>query len=171
MSRKNMLIYVSGKEKDIINQHVQECITNFTQINIKKLAKDLGIKEVKEEFISGSASGYIQNENDEFVIGVEASDSETRKRFTIAHELAHFLLHKKEIIDIGGGSVVDSRLYRSNLTSDLEVEANRLAADLVMPMELLRHFVKSTEQITYNQLSEKLGVSLQALKVRLGSPY
>ena len=170
MSRKNMLIYVSEKEKDTINQHMQECITNSTQINIGKLAKDLGIKEVKEESISGSASGYIQNENDEFVIGVEKSDPETRKRFTIAHELAHFLLHKQEIIDVGG-SVFDNRLYRSYLNSDLEVEANRLAADLLMPMDLLRHFANSTEKITYNQLSEKLGVSLRALQVRLGVPY
>ncbi len=164
-----MLVYVCKEQREVINKHISNCIENSTQVNVKKLAIDLGVQEVKEENIPGEASGYLQNSNGKYTIGVEQNDAETRKHFTIAHELAHFLLHKDHISE--GNSVIDSRIYRSNLTSDLEVEANRLAADLVMPMNLVRHFVKSTDKITYNQLSDKLGVSLQALKVRLGSPY
>lgn len=165
----NMLIHVSDKERSTIEKHIQQCIDTSSRVNIKKLATELGVKEIREESVEGAASGYMQNKDGKYIIGVEKKDSELRQRFTIAHELAHYLLHRNHICE--GDSIVDSRIYRSNLTSDLEVEANRLAADLVMPMNLLRHFASITSSITYNQLSEKLGVSLQALKVRLGVPY
>lgn len=61
-------------------------------------------------------------------IWLRAEDHPVRRRFTIAHELGHLLLHSI------------SEAYRDNehfSGSPLEWEANRFAADLLMPMKFV----------------------------------
>jgi len=49
----------------------------------------------------------------------------------------------------------------------VEAEANRLAADLLMPRELIRQ-LRSTGLIDPEALTAKFGISLEAMKLRLG---
>ncbi len=91
-----------------------------------------------------------------------------RQRFTLAHEIAHFLLHRAYI----QSGVIDNTLYRSKLSDQKEVEANKLASDLVMPYELvaregnrLKHLPR--DERVY-ELSQKFRVSEQAMRIRLG---
>src|SRR3546814_18529596 len=57
-----------------------------------------------------------------------------RRRFSIAHEIAYFALHRNLI----GDGVTDDAMYRSNLSSAVEVQANRMAAGILMPWHLIR---------------------------------
>ncbi|MCV5491602.1 ImmA/IrrE family metallo-endopeptidase, partial [Escherichia coli] len=57
-------------------------------------------------------------------------DMQARRRYTLAHEIAHFLLHRHLLRD----GITDDVLYRSSQSSQIEAEANRLAADIIMPM-------------------------------------
>src|SRR3546814_3235070 len=59
-----------------------------------------------------------------FAIYVNGSHPRVRRRFSIAHEIAHFALHRNLI----GDGVTDDAMYRSNLSSAVEVQANRMAA-------------------------------------------
>src|SRR3546814_7195870 len=61
-----------------------------------------------------------------FAIYVNGSHPRVRRRFSIAHEIAHFALHRNLI----GDGVTDDAMYRSNLSSAVEVQANRMAADI-----------------------------------------
>src|SRR3546814_13450473 len=64
-----------------------------------------------------------------FAIYVNGSHPRVRRRFSIAHEIAHFALHRNLI----GDGVTDDAMYRSNLSSAVEVQSNRMAAAIMMP--------------------------------------
>lgn len=109
----------------------------------------------------------------EFAISVNGSDHYYRQRFTMAHELAHFLLHR----DLIGDGVDDNRAYRSvpggnfynaNITPAHETEANRLAAGLLMPAKLVKSEHESCNG-DLNTLSKRFQVSKEAMLYRLQS--
>ena len=103
-----------------------------------------------------------------FRIRINRHEMAERQRFTLAHEIAHYLLHRDKI----GGGVVDNIMYRSNLSSTLEVETNKLAADLIMPRALINkrlaelHNLDTDDKIT--ALAERFRVSQAAMRIRLG---
>jgi len=112
-----------------------------------------------------SMSGMIRKEGDDCKIYVNKSHFETRRRFTIAHEIAHFILHK----DLIGDGIVDDALYRSNLSNKIEAQANSFAAEILMPWDLLNKYLP-----TYNNVSDLariFNVSKSAMSIRLGVPY
>jgi len=150
-----------------------EVVGRFTArlpVRVADLAAELGIK-VTRTAMPPKFSGLIQPCADApsgFEIRVNKFDAPERQRFTVAHEIAHFLLHRHEI----GSGVVDSIMYRSNLTSRKETEANRLAADIVMPVKAVkveweRLGLEQTEEVA-EQLASVFRVSVSAMKVRLG---
>lgn len=107
--------------------------------------------------VNGGASG--------FSIIVNQPEPLVRKRFTLAHEIAHFLLHRHQF----GRELMDDALYRSGLGSAMESQANRLAAEILMPRELLGRLIDSGVR-DIGTLATELQVSEVALKIRLGIP-
>lgn len=106
----------------------------------------------------GSASGYS--------IIVNSGEAMVRQRFTVAHEIAHFVLHK----DMIGDGIQESTLYRAaGFSSRQEVEANKLAADILMPWHLLTPLL-SAEPRTTSDLAQEFVVSEVAMSIRLGLP-
>ncbi len=106
--------------------------------------------------INGGPSG--------FSIVVRQDDPRVRKRFTVAHELAHYLLHKDQI----GSEVEDTVLYRSKLSDSIEREANRFAAAMLMPVNLIEEATRVNRDA--RAIAHYLQVSEAALKIRLGMP-
>jgi Zn-dependent peptidase ImmA (M78 family) len=131
-------------------------------IRIGKLAQEYGINLHEGDFPKG-VSGQIYKENENYRIDVNKNDSFKRRRFTAAHELAHFFLHEDQI----GDGIVDNAMYRSVLSNSTEVEANKLAADILMPMSKINEL--NGKSIGY--LANYFEVSEQAMKVRLGIPF
>jgi len=134
------------------------------------LAKELGLSVMSSTLHIG-LSGEIRPDETApsgFRIRINRHENKARQRFTLAHEIAHFLLHSDDI----GDGVVDDLLYRSGLSDRREAEANRLAADLVMPWELINQRVKEfdnlTSEDTIAKLANEFGVSVTAMKIRLG---
>ena len=138
-------------------------------VDVKKIAEDLGLRIFIFDRMPMGASGNLYPDagsKSGWSIGVNASDSLTRKRFTIAHEIAHFLLHRQDI----GGGVVDDPLYRSeHLSGWQETEANKFAADILMPYDLIEQFANRGIR-NVDELAKKFGVSTQAMNIRLGIP-
>ncbi len=136
-------------------------------VKVGVIAKSFGI-EVKKATLAAGISGEIKESGDTCIIRINRHDVKTRQRFTLAHEIAHFLLHRDKI----GDGITDDILYRSKLSDDLEAEANRLAADIVMPWSLIQASLESykglsTEQ-KIEQLAEVAEISTTAIKIRLG---
>jgi Zn-dependent peptidase ImmA (M78 family) len=100
-----------------------------------------------------------------FDIFVNASHPEVRRRFTIAHEIAHIVLHPHLI----GDGITDDALLRSGLSNAVEAQANRLAADILMPRDKLNEFlVKGITSV--KELASRFQVSEQAMAIRIGIP-
>jgi Zn-dependent peptidase ImmA (M78 family) len=97
-----------------------------------------------------------------YFIEVNAYHSQNRKRFTLAHEIAHFILHKH----LMQGGITDNEMYRSGLSDQVEMEANRLAAELLMPAKLVREcWAKGVKSLS--QLAIRFGASEEAIRIRL----
>lgn len=144
-----------------------EQFTGELPVKVGALAAALGLKVVVAT-LPINISGLVKPEEDGYVIKVNRFESKERQRFTIAHEIAHYLIHRDHIKT----GIVDSVLYRSKLSSRTEAEANKLAADIIMPMGLVsRHLSKlsgSDRQDAAGALSELFDVSRQAMEIRLG---
>lgn len=140
-------------------------------IDLKAIFGDLGI-QYDELWMDDGASGSITRSGDNFTVAVNALESETRQRFTAAHELAHYLMHRDLMGDgnrmhrhvdtlfAGGEQSGDVLFKRSH-----EVEANRLAAQIVMPKKLVEQ--KFAETPDAGMLAAQFGVSKAAMEIRL----
>ena len=66
---------------------------------------------------------------------VNASDILARRRFTAAHELGHAVLHRASM----GATLQDATIEETDgPLNAMEAEANRFAAELLMPEVILR---------------------------------
>ena len=113
--------------------------------------------QIWQDPVNGGTSG--------FSIGVRTTDALVRKRFTVAHELAHYVLHRYRL----DGGLFEDVMYRGGLSSREETQANQMAADILMPFGLLNKLLDEGEN-TVDGLAKRLQVSLAALKIRLGLP-
>ena len=134
-------------------------------VDVVPIAIDLGLQVYKVAAFPDDLCGMIRKEEEEkYAIHVNDSHHVHRRRFTIAHEIAHFLLHKELI----GDGLVDDAMYRSGLGSSLESEANRLAADILMPWHLLN--LPEYDHMSIKQKADAFMVSEASMAIRLGVP-
>ncbi len=102
------------------------------------------------------------------LIGVNATDSDPRQRFTIAHELGHLLLHHDPYH-------VDRQIYlrgrdSSTAESVQEIEANAFASNLLMPAWMLKKDIDGVPddaERAAEELAKMYGVSVPAMTFRL----
>ena len=101
-----------------------------------------------------------------------------RKRFTLAHELGHFMLHVAPQGDFSNFSPFTDKIISFNRDDNWnykEMEANAFAAQLLMPAHLIENEVKSliglqqnmTKEQVVEHLANKFNVSTQAMEFRL----
>lgn len=136
-----------------------------------ELAQDLGIKVYKSTEWSDDTSAMIRKDSARggpsgYAIFVNAKHSPTRRRFSIAHEIAHFALHRHLI----GDGITDDALYRSRLSGSIEVQANRMAADILMPWHLINEAMAQGIN-TVPDLAAHFDVSRSTMSIQLGVPY
>ncbi|HVR24674.1 MAG TPA: ImmA/IrrE family metallo-endopeptidase [Candidatus Polarisedimenticolia bacterium] len=91
---------------------------------------------------------------------------ESRKRFTLAHEIGHFVLPGQQEV-----SAPCKQQRIENWDADLyrpELEANRFAAEILMPRALMAEFVQSEPSLeSIRSIAQLCGTSLTASAVRL----
>lgn len=88
--------------------------------------------------VSGMLVPAAERSKKRWIIIINKSHPIERQRFTMAHELAHLMLHQYKTPHADGMQRVHFRNAVSSLGSDRdEVEANQFAAELLMPAELL----------------------------------
>jgi hypothetical protein len=156
---------IDMKTKESLAQHL-----GAAPVSLSSIAQSLGVKVVASVLPDGISGEIRPDPSVEagFIIRVNKNDPSRRQRFTVAHELAHFLLHR----DMIGNGVTDDVLYRSTLSDSREAQANRLAADLLMPSALVDNWLERARSLRVEDpvlfISDKFGVSVAAMKIRLG---
>jgi hypothetical protein len=133
-------------------------------IDLVGLARELGIR-VRYEDLGSDAGKIARIEGDDgprYEITINSQDGEARQRFTLAHEIAHYVKHR-HLLD--RGAVSDNALYRSHLPEPIEWEANRYAAQLLMPLSAMQQAWREGSR-TASDFARRLNVSEQAAQIR-----
>ena len=110
-----------------------------------------------------------------YEIVIRRDDNYCRQRFTFAHELGHYFLHREKLEGSGivdfyapdGSSPGRSVVMRRHRTSDApeELEANEFAAELLMPEAKVRSLWEYTHHLSV--LADMFSVSRSAMAMRL----
>jgi Zn-dependent peptidase ImmA (M78 family) len=142
-------------------------------VNLGNIAKRLGIT-VKYEPFEEDISGVLYRDQQGTIIGVNSFHHPNRQRFTIAHEIGHFVLHEMDVHVDKGYRMVFRNSKSSRADDPLEIAANWFAAELLMPAHMLRPEV---EQFIHDfedgeglrNLARRYHVSTQAMAFRLAN--
>jgi Zn-dependent peptidase ImmA (M78 family)/transcriptional regulator with XRE-family HTH domain len=124
--------------------------------NFESLVEDLSGLSIALEPLGEQVAGLYACVSETAIALVDSSVPVGRQRFTVAHELCHFLLRDTDSL------IVDERLTgRSNA----ERRANAFAAHFLMPQESIRRYLRKREpdEEVAIELVYTFGVSLQAL--------
>ena len=141
-------------------------------VSVNRVARHLGIT-IEETDLGEDCSGVLIRQGDRAVIGVNRTDARNRKRFTIAHEIGHFVLHEQQTYVDAGYTVNFRDLESGSGTRTEEIEANRFAAALLMPAAQVRkefntrRFDLAGDDDELRMLAGRFGVSPQAMAIRL----
>ena len=150
-------------------EQIKEKYKNYIPVPIINIARDLNLKIYKTSSLSDDQSGLIRKEDDGYIIYLNENHSPARGRFTIAHEIAHFLKHKDKI---DGDYITSNKQCLGcgdglNLTENekkREIEANIIAAELLMPEEKFREAWENSSNM--EELANQFDVSVSAITTR-----
>jgi len=139
-------------------------------VDLNAIANHYGLPIYETKLASGVSGALVKDDSFDsesgFVCFVNEGESMGRQRFTAAHEIGHFVLHRDRI---GDGVHENYRLRSDSLSNDEEVEANKFAADLIMPRPLINELMRSGNK-SVKGLAKALNVSEVAMAIRLGHP-
>ena len=126
--------------------------------------------------LGDKVSGMLVVDGDQGAIGYNSAHARVRQRFTIAHELAHYLLHARRS---GKAQLfIDKQVtYRRDDQSSAgvnreEIEANQLGAALLMPRGLVQQEIRARDldlddSEAIDLLAKRFQVSTAAMSNRL----
>lgn len=145
-------------------------------VPLREIALALDIVEIREEALSSFEGALVTSrERSEGAILVNRNASRQRRRYTIGHELLHFLnpLHEQTATNgfecsradmaLGGRlDGIDLRRYDKQ-----EVEANRFAIELLAPITRMRSFLRGFADLSHVlRAAAELDVSKAAIARR-----
>ncbi len=141
-------------------------------INIEEIVRNEKINIIEHEF-NDEASGILVISDENITIGIDKNSGNERKRFTIAHELGHYVLHNER-----SNMFVDKVFFRkksdgyTSKEEKIEIEANYFAANILMPEKLIFQAISNLtcdlyEDETVSKLAKDFNVSSSAMLYRL----
>lgn len=144
-------------------------------LDLVKLCDRLGLNCYEAVFENNGLSGAILKDEDgeRFSIYVNKDHHPNRQRFTIAHEIGHYisyLLHShsyQQLAESDGFEDYLLALRADGVISNAETEANQIAAELLMPEAIVKELVNRDASI--ETMKKTFGVSEAALSIRLNS--
>lgn len=165
---------IKQKAKDIIAPILASMKITAPPVDVFQIARSQNIALEETSFnTTENPMDRIEGElardevRDQWVIRFESKSNYNRQRFTVAHELGHFFMHKIPVID-------RARVFRRSLQWDRkELEANVFAAELLMPISFLTSTAKHILPTIINiedfitKMAEIFSVSRQAMTYRL----
>jgi hypothetical protein len=128
-------------------------------VSLRDVVSALNLEVVQASGQPFSCEAALEPVGDGHRIVVHHGRSERRRRFTIAHELGHFVLHPHRLAPQRGGGV-------NTAWQAQEREADQFAAELLMPEALVRQAVLEYGPEP-DRLADRFQVSRQAMQTRL----
>ena len=131
-------------------------------IQIDKLISTFDDIEVKYEAMDSSKSGSLSFMDGKWVMCINSNHNIKRQRFTMAHELGHYMLHRGKNIEFA-----DTTFFRSEDMDSVEYHANEFASRLLMPEDKLRKLIAEDKIKNIGELALRFNVSSAAMKYRV----
>ena len=166
---------VSAIEKDAKGL-LAEAGSGCPPIDVRAIARHVGIR-IRPSSFKDDVSGLLVLKDGTPTIGFNGLHSRVRQRFTIAHELGHYALHRgdaKLFVDKRYNSVFFRDEDSSKGKYRQELEANAFAAALLMPIGLIQDVIGKrgfdlAEEDALDELAQLFDVSRQAMAYRLAN--
>lgn len=142
-------------------------------VNVEAAIRDVGIRLTKNANLSDGIAGQISRlDNGRFEISSTKTDHYYRQRFTMAHELGHFVMHRSLI---GEGvddntkyrSTVEGEFYNTNIDEMHERQANAFAAKVLIPSQLLKDHLTDNQEQNLVEVATAFQVSPSCMRWRL----
>jgi Zn-dependent peptidase ImmA (M78 family) len=134
-------------------------------IDPETIAEALGIDVVYADFdgeIGHKVAGFIEPAANRIVVN-EAQPA-VRKNYTIAHELGHHLMHREYAASENYQVLPRMNGYTDGGKPDEEREADAFAANLLVPLKMLRRY---KDVATISELARLFSVSEEVIRHRL----
>ena len=159
-------------------KEIRQITSELQGKTLKEIADERGVShfiiDLKRLIPQNELSGVIIHDKGTYRIFISENDSENRQRFTFAHELGHFFLHKDYLIEksliLDAPSYIPRDLDLSGLDEKqklMEAEANHFAAELLMPEDLVRDLYSKSKDLGI--LAKSLNVSESAVGYRISN--
>ncbi len=132
------------------------CEIDEPPVDLAKLARKRLIREIRVE--RSVVNGELRRlKSGGYIVRLDARDSEERRRFTLAHEIAHtFLLNDADVEDSGGCG-----------NEDVEELCDFAAAELLIPDKLLRRSSLQVDIDTILSIAKTFRCSIEAAAWKL----
>lgn len=135
-------------------------------IDIEAIAFDSGV-EVQYETLDGCEATLV-GFGSQAIATVSPSPSRGRERFSVAHEIGHWLLHRGRSFRCRADDIVQN--YGADIRP--EKEADDFASHLLMPTSIFLPAIKAANRPGLNDLqaiAQQFEVSMQAVSIRLAT--
>jgi len=161
------------KIERLVDSILEDFSVRRPPVPIEKILKKLKI-ELKHGNL-GEVSGLLLRSGASATIGVNATQAPVRQRFTIAHELGHYLLHAGLLSHVDKDYRVNYRSAESSEATNVEeIEANFFAASILMPRQFLINenaVLALDNDAEVERLAKRFAVSRHAMSLRLANVY
>lgn len=130
---------------------------------LKEIVKKYGIK-LEPWCCMNEISGALIVTKKYVAIGYNSNHPKTRQRFTIAHEIGHYLLgHESGICN----TLQNEQVFQDNIwqSKNKDYLADIFAAELLMPVDKINEFIDYG--ISKKIMAKAFGVSMDAITLRL----
>jgi len=148
------------KARSIAKRLLQRCEVDSPPVRLSKIVSHLEISVVKGD---PQKLAVLKTKEISAIVDLEGkivvyNDKHpiVRKRFSVAHELGHYLM----------GHTIRNDIFNINSKDPREVEANMFAAELLMPFDWLKADMR-VSGMKIRELAKKYWVSEEAMGWRL----
>lgn len=147
---------------DILKKAQESGFYTDKALNIKELILSFEDIEIKYDTMDVAKSGSLSYIDGKWIMCINSSHNIKRQRFTMAHELGHYILHKGKNIEF-----VDTTFFRSDEMDSIEYNANEFASRLLIPEDELRKLIDEDRIKNIGELASRFDVSSAAMKYRV----
>lgn len=157
-----------GYARNLARKLIKDLEVTAPPIPVEEAAKMAGLlvipydfpEEISAVLVSGKSEG-----KELLAIGVNQNHHEVRRRFSIAHELGHYILSHDDNLFLDFTDPALDHLSHSEAEQVFEQEANEFAAELLMPLEMIKRDYQQNPDP--KALAKLYNVSEQALWIQL----
>lgn len=150
---------------------LKKCGITDPPVDLRIVVRHCGLDYEEVDYFPDDVDALIVPMTDRTVAVVNKNQSETRRRFSLAHELCHHLLHGDRSV-LEDEITIDSPPAEEELQSKkdpFEAEADIFAGELLVPLPLLRkHFRPG---LTAAEIARKFAVSEAVASIAIASHY